>query len=883
MAVHIDNKVLFKNIKEARDEMILCDTDAVMFPSCIAENDGKSTTKTQDDEAKYSCPDCNDRFQSLPALQRHQNYGCGNSILSENPFRPFEMETEKMDIDNKSVDSSQKAEDKEYLCSLCPKKFDWKADLVRHQVHHSENRFPCENCDKVFTDPSNLQRHIRSQHVGARSHACPECGKTFATSSGLKQHQHIHSSVKPFQCEVCLKAYTQFSNLCRHKRMHADCRQQIKCKDCNQVFSTVTSLGKHKRFCDGAFRNTMRVCYTPEKLVSAGLGPIPQTSPMTAFMYTQPRYPYYRPFVNSPFPLISQPLAPMTTAGFAPTPEALMSPHEHNLENTPLLTENLSATKEVKRELKLSDSDMSEISIGSDLDVSSGSDLESEGSTSKKHFISSSPNTSMSAGHNNKKDSLYLNRKCSPLSRNHMDIVVQDTGAQSMPFDLSKSSKAVINEPRSGNEEEPLDLSTKSKETVKIFETARKTHIFGEIKAAPATNAEAKLHYAYQLPNSYMVDSFYPIDKDKFSSSLMTLTRFQLSAPGYSHMGSFGLVHQDMEKNLPPVVKMEKSPTAFRYPTGPNKYKERYSCKYCGKIFPRSANLTRHLRTHTGEQPYKCKYCERSFSISSNLQRHVRNIHNKEKPFKCSICGKSFGQQTNLDRHLKKHEAQGPNVTDSPVHEPDLEDKDEPYFADIRNFIENNSTANISDAILPDRHSSLIINDLPLIRSPHDLDYDQKIDEEPLALPLTKKEMINATVGVTAQKNVLDTSLEAKNSSDLMANDDDEEDDDKEIMQDDDDDAATDISMDRGNIEHPVSSSNKITGVKTTESLPGNISPAFSLNNNDITANPDEEVSDSVDFLTNGYHSPHGTPINLCQKAYPNMKNGYTPPVACST
>lgn len=63
--------------------------------------------------------------------------------------------------------------------------------------------------------------------------------------------------MKPFQCEVCFKAYTQFSNLCRHKRMHSNCQMRIKCHKCTQSFNTVTSLSKHKRFCDSTSPSTV--------------------------------------------------------------------------------------------------------------------------------------------------------------------------------------------------------------------------------------------------------------------------------------------------------------------------------------------------------------------------------------------------------------------------------------------------------------------------------------------------------------------------------------------------------------------------------------------------------------------------------------------------
>jgi hypothetical protein len=110
--------------------------------------------------------------------------------------------------------------------------------------------------------------------------ACPECGKQFSTSSGLKQHMHIHSSVKPFICETCYKAYTQFSNLCRHKRSHMTTNSNsstnsssspsltssgkhskqsnghstgpaasLKCPTCSMCFQSTSLLNKHKKVC----------------------------------------------------------------------------------------------------------------------------------------------------------------------------------------------------------------------------------------------------------------------------------------------------------------------------------------------------------------------------------------------------------------------------------------------------------------------------------------------------------------------------------------------------------------------------------------------------------------------------------------------------------
>ncbi|RUS81837.1 hypothetical protein EGW08_010398, partial [Elysia chlorotica] len=736
--------------------------------------------------------------------------------------------------DNRSDDNSdyqdpvETGNGGEFKCDECPKSFQWKANLQRHQLtHDADRKFPCENCDKVFTDPSNLQRHIRSQHVGARSHACSECGKTFATSSGLKQHQHIHSSVKPFQCEVCLKAYTQFSNLCRHKRMHADCRQQIKCKDCGQAFSTVTSLSKHKRFCEGVMRTGLRAMYpSPHgepKLSPLSLSPSSGHHPahplppgpgshaqlpasLFSGLYGRPAQfpfsPYPPPSAFGQFPGLQHlaaslppallgpqgPVSPSTALKLAATlqhqfamartpPAALdkklglstVSPSPSSPVSTPsryspeddkvggrgngYSNNNTSGFydshnnhlgelehPDVKRRILNEEADENDAQL--DVDGHYDDDCDSEKSQalnsendqsldrSRKRSRSPSPSlnrtSSPATGDREQEEEegevtsppaekkpkttpsiappgFTQFRPQSPVVSTRVGHILTTPVKQETPFDLSTSgtsshSSGLVSSPYSPYPFSPamVEQFLRMKEDLKLQHEAAAAKFSSPFSRFPMPGPTAFPGLHPPHPQFPMLPGRHHGDK-----SLMK----QLEKPsGDFHPAHHRLPHHLLHSNHHHHPHHHPH---FASPGGAGgsasaKNKERYACKFCGKVFPRSANLTRHLRTHTGEQPYKCKYCERSFSISSNLQRHVRNIHNKEKPFKCPLCERCFGQQTNLDRHLKKHETEGPHLADSPPsapssptlqpdlggtgRDPDMAEEDA-YFSQVRQFV----------------------------------------------------------------------------------------------------------------------------------------------------------------------------------------------------
>ena len=351
-------------------------------------------------------------------------------------------------------------------------------------------------------------------------------------------------------------------------------------------------------------------------------------------------------------------------------------------------------------------------------------------------------------------------------------------GSSESPFDLTtkrKDEKPLTSGPSkpSGtpatSQDQPLDLSMGSRgraSGTKLTEP-RKNHVFGEKKGSnmdTRPSSDGSLQHA--RPTPFFMDPIYRVEKRKLTDPLEALKeKYLRPSPGFLFHPQFPLPDQrtwmsaieNMAEKLESfsALKPEASellqsvPSMFSFRAPPNtlpenllrKGKERYTCRYCGKIFPRSANLTRHLRTHTGEQPYRCKYCDRSFSISSNLQRHVRNIHNKEKPFKCHLCDRCFGQQTNLDRHLKKHENgnMSGTATSSPHSELEsagaiLDDKEDAYFTEIRNFIGNSNHGSQSPRNMEERMNGSHFKDKKALATSQNSDLldDEEVEDEVL-------------------------------------------------------------------------------------------------------------------------------------------------------
>lgn len=134
--------------------------------------------------------------------------------------------------------------------------------------------------------------------------------------------------------------------------MHADCRMQIKCSKCGQSFGTVTSLSKHKRFCD----STSGLSHHPNRehnSLPSSVTSSTMNTPTNPFQMFSGRSPFFPPGFP-PYPAL-QGLFPPNPSQALHFPLLFPKPHgldlKHGLEhnnNSPPRSLNTSLQHSVK-------------------------------------------------------------------------------------------------------------------------------------------------------------------------------------------------------------------------------------------------------------------------------------------------------------------------------------------------------------------------------------------------------------------------------------------------------------------------------------------------------------------------------------------------------
>ncbi|XP_073966403.1 uncharacterized protein isoform X2 [Choristoneura fumiferana] len=215
--------------------------------------------KNDKPNGEFKCKDCDVKFSSGVALQRHLELSagagagvphaalwpcaaCGDSCGSDTALKHH---------------TAEKHPPEQHYCQKCNKTFSDAASFALHVERKHRNRrasyvrlrerharVVCEVCGKVFMCLATLQYHM-NVHLGLTPYQCQHCPKAFTNKFKLQIHMRIHTGEKPYKCEQCPQAFSARGNFTRHmKNVHL--RVQVECDKCGKTMGA-GSLTAHIR------------------------------------------------------------------------------------------------------------------------------------------------------------------------------------------------------------------------------------------------------------------------------------------------------------------------------------------------------------------------------------------------------------------------------------------------------------------------------------------------------------------------------------------------------------------------------------------------------------------------------------------------------------
>ena len=225
---------------------------------------------------KINCPEC-DKVVAFHSLRMHlESVHKGDRI--KKPFKCEECDysTHAKRYLLAHFSKCHKKEDYQYLCDECDRKFEFPSQLNTHKEAKHEGIKPliCDKCGKGF---SRYAKHSFQQHIkicgkprkknpkgrqptsNADAFACDECQKTFSFECHLiNHHQVVHGNLPSLfkdkellGCDKCPKMFTHKQSLIAHRyHKHSTTKKvlvkkKLQCEHCEKVFTNSSALKEH--------------------------------------------------------------------------------------------------------------------------------------------------------------------------------------------------------------------------------------------------------------------------------------------------------------------------------------------------------------------------------------------------------------------------------------------------------------------------------------------------------------------------------------------------------------------------------------------------------------------------------------------------------------
>ena len=209
----------------------------------------------------YNCPICGKLAMSIFChVRRYHN---PDRVECDVCKKPFQRE-ETLKIHRKVTHFPDETD---FVCSGengcgCGKRFTTQARLQYHlKASQTLKKHVCHLCGVAYRGKAEHQRHLINVHgLGEKKYSCPQCGKSFATTSNLRDHLITHKPVRNLICTICQKSFYTKTLLKQHEICHKP--PQHECRICGKLFLYRNAgLGTHLKQVHGVnFQGNLSVC-----------------------------------------------------------------------------------------------------------------------------------------------------------------------------------------------------------------------------------------------------------------------------------------------------------------------------------------------------------------------------------------------------------------------------------------------------------------------------------------------------------------------------------------------------------------------------------------------------------------------------------------------